>query len=224
MSLKILDNPADGAQPATRQELVEAAAEVFAQRGFRSASVREICERAGANVAAVNYHFGDKESLYGEVLKYALRCARMKHPPDMGLRPNATGAEQLKAFVLSFLLRIFDEGPQSWHGKLMLREMVEPTRALDALVEEEIRPLSDRLTAIVRGLLARGASEDMVRRCSMSVVSQVLFYHHCQPVILRLFSKMKFGPAEIESLAEHITRFSLTALQQMATERKPSRR
>ena len=47
----------------TRQRVLEAAGEVFAERGFRAATVREICQRAKANLAAVNYHFGDKERL-----------------------------------------------------------------------------------------------------------------------------------------------------------------
>jgi AcrR family transcriptional regulator len=47
----------------TREALLEAAAQVFAELGFRAATVREICQRARANIASVNYHFGDKENL-----------------------------------------------------------------------------------------------------------------------------------------------------------------
>ena len=150
------NDPSDEASPAaTRQVLLEAAVVVFAERGFRAASVREICQRAAVNVAAVNYHFGDKESLYAEALTFALHCAHAKYPADLGLAPGATPAERLYAFVHSFLLRIFDEGRAAWHGKMMSREMIEPTAALDGLVQAEIRPMSEQLSRIIRDLLGR---------------------------------------------------------------------
>src|SRR5262245_8855220 len=109
----------DLANLETRQRLLEAAGEVFADVGFRNATVRDICQRARANVAAVNYHFGDKESLYAEVLRYAFRFAMEKYPPSMGLAADATVEQRLHAFVKSFLLRILDVGRSSWAGKLM---------------------------------------------------------------------------------------------------------
>src|SRR3712207_5289373 len=104
-------------QDPTRQRLLEAAGEVFAEAGFRAATVREICTRAGANVAAVNYHFGDKERLYTEVLKYAHRCAIVKYPPGMGLAPEAPAEQRLRGFVMSFLSRMLDDGRPAWHAK-----------------------------------------------------------------------------------------------------------
>src|SRR2546426_9063981 len=111
----------------TRQRLLEAAGEVFAAQGFRTATVREICRRARANLAAVNYHFGDKERLYGAVLQYTLRYALQKYPPTLGLSVVATAEERLQAFIRSFLLRLLDDGLPAWHGKLMAHEIAEPT-------------------------------------------------------------------------------------------------
>ncbi|MBI4325205.1 MAG: CerR family C-terminal domain-containing protein [Chloroflexi bacterium] len=206
----------EAAHAETRQRLLEAAGEVFAEVGFRAATVREICQRAGANVAAVNYHFGDKQRLYLEVLRYSYRLALEKFPLESGLPAGAPAEERLRAFVRSFLLRIFDKGRFAWRGRLISREMVDPTGALDALVQEEIRPQAEALSSIVRQLAGDAASEEFIRSCGYSIVSQCVFYHHCQPVICRLFPEQRFDRQEIERLAGHITRFSLAALQQLA--------
>lgn len=203
-------------QAATRQSLLEAACEVFAEVGFRSATVREICQRAGANIAAVNYHFGDKERLYLEALRFAQGCAAEKYPTDLGVSQDAAPEVKLRAFVRSFLLRIFDEGQIAWYGKIMAREMIEPTAALDALIEEKFRPQATQLTHIIRDILGSEATPETVRLSTFSVVSQCCFYHHCRPVVSRLFPQQKFSPSEIEKLADHITQFSISALKQMA--------
>src|SRR5580692_3171625 len=144
-----LATPETESHAATRRYLLEAAAEVFAEVGFRAATVRQICLRAGANIAAVNYHFGDKEKLYRAVLQETFQASVKKYPADFGLPPKATPEQRLRAFIQSFLLRIFSEGPSARHGKLMAREMIEPTGALDAIVKDEIRPMSDVLNSIV---------------------------------------------------------------------------
>ncbi len=177
--------------------------------------MRAICELAGANIAAVNYHFGDKEKLYLEVLRFTQEQALEKYPTDLGLRKEASAQLRLKAFICSFLFRIFDEGPIAWHGKLMSREMIEPSAALDALVKEKIRPQAAQLSAIIRELLGPGAKPQQVQLCGLSVVSQCLFYHHCRPVVSRLFPEQKFSRPDIEDLAEHIASFSLAAMKQL---------
>jgi len=211
-----LATPATESHAATRRHLLAAAAEVFAEVGFRAATVREICQRAGANIAAVNYHFGDKETLYRAVLKTTLQSAIAKYPPDFGLPARATPEQRLRVFIRSFLLRIFSKGTSAQHGKLMAREMIEPTGALDAIVKEEIRPMSVVLLSIVGDLLGPKANEQTKHLCATSVVSQVMFYHHCRPVVMLLFPEMKFDEAAIEHLTAHITRFSLAAIKQIA--------
>ena len=202
-------------QAVTRRNLLDAAAEVFAEVGFRNATVREICQRAGANVAAINYHFGDKEKLYLEVLRRSQEQAFQKFPPDYGVEPGASAEQKLRAFVRSFLLRIFDEGCTAHHGKMMSREMIDPTTALDALIEEKIRPQAMQLASIVRELVGPQVEDETVRLCAMSIVSQCVFHHHCRPVVSRLFPGQKFTSADAERLADHITRFSLGALKEI---------
>jgi AcrR family transcriptional regulator len=205
----------------TRQRLLEAAGEIFAEQGFQNATVRDICQRAGANIAAVNYHFGDKEGLYTAVLRYAHQCATEKYSPEMEFasKRDVPAEQRLHRFVRSFLRHIFDEGQPAWHGKLMSREMMEPTPALEVLVEEEIRPRAELLEEIVRELLGRRTISEQVRLCVRSIIGQCLFYHHARPVIMRLDPQQQFGPHDIERVADHVTQFSLAALQQLAGEK-----
>jgi AcrR family transcriptional regulator len=208
----------------TRQALLQAAGEVFASAGYRHATVREICRRASANVAAVNYHFGGKAGLYSEVVARSYEQTLKKYPPDFGLPTSATPEQRLRAYVHSFLLRIFDQGPHAVHGKLLSREMIEPSGVLDTLVQERFKPMSRQLAGIVAPLLGCGPEDPLTRACCLSVVGQVLFYHHCQPVLRRLYPEARFGLEEIEHLAGHITRFSLAAFAGMAGDgrRKPA--
>lgn len=199
----------------TKERLLEAAGAVFAERGFRQATVREICQRAGANLASVNYHFGDKERLYADTLKYGAHVTLAKFPPDAGLRKGAPPEEALHAFVLSFLRRFLEMGAPGWHGKLCAREMLEPTAALDDLVREVIAPLSRRLHEIVQALLGPDVSEGRVRLAQLSVVGQCLLYHHQRPILERLFGPRAMTGREVERLARHITDFSLGALEHL---------
>ena len=195
----------------TRQRLLEAGGEVFAEHGFSDATVREICDKASANVAAVHYHFGDKEQLYQAVFDYARSCAE-QHPEEP-VALDASAEQHLHAFIRTILGRFFDEGRPAWLSKLVAQEMIEPTKVLDTLVNERIRPNHERLKAIARELIGAEVDDELLRQLAFSIAGQYLFYFYYQPIIARLYPDWKFGPQEIDRLAEHITKFSLAALK-----------
>jgi AcrR family transcriptional regulator len=199
----------------TQKRLLEAAGEVFAEQGFHNATVREICQRARANVAAVNYHFGDKEGLYAAVIEYAHTRALEKYPLTQADCEDIPAAQRLHTFIQHIVFSLFDEGEPAWRSKLMAREMIEPTAALDAMVEKIIRPTAQRLEAIVRELLGPVTTDEQVRLSQLSIIGQCLHHRNAQPVIQRLFPLQRYGPEEVKVLADHITRFSLSALQGM---------
>ena len=100
--------------------------------------------------------------------------------------------------------------------KLMAWEMIEPTPALNSLVANIIRPMEQRLRSIVRDLLGPAAVDEQIRLCQLSIIGQCLHHRHAQPVIHRLFPDQQYGPGNLQKLADHITRFSLMALQGLA--------
>ncbi len=197
----------------TRRRLLDAAGEVFADRGFEQATVREICRKAGANVAAVNYHFGNKQKLYTAVFDYSQTWADNQiHLPAA---TDTSAEDRLREFVRQFLRRLLDPGRPSWHDRLMAREMNEPTEALKTLVDDEIRPRLTVLQGIVREL-AGEIPPRVMAKCAASVVGQMLHYHFARPV-LKLVSPIYADLEEhIEELADHVTRFSLAGIAAMS--------
>ncbi|MDQ7833902.1 MAG: CerR family C-terminal domain-containing protein [Humidesulfovibrio sp.] len=202
----------------TKRRLLDAAGEVFSRQGYKAATVRTICRMAGANVAAVHYHFGGKEGLYSALLSEAFETGLRRYPPDMGLPADAPAEARLYAFIHSFLLRMLGEGKSAWCGKLMDREMRDPTPALDSLVQRHILPLSEQLRGIVAQLLGNGAEPDapQTRLCAMSIAGQCQYVFRSKAIIDRLAPEMRFDEAGIRALAGHITRFSLCALKNFA--------
>ncbi len=206
----------DPSSPGTRERLIEAAGRVFADRGFGHATVREICAKAGANLAAVNYHFRDKEGLYSAVIAQAQvghgAMGRVRSETLAGATPE----DRLRAFILNYMLRLFDENRPSWNGTLIAREMIEPTAALDDVVANTIRPRFQFLSSLVREILGNAASEDRVRLAAASVIGQCLIYAHCRPVMDRLFDDERYDRRRTEQRAGHIAEFSIAALRSMA--------
>ncbi len=201
----------------TKSRILEAAGRVFSQRRFQDATVREICAAAGVNVAAVNYHFGDKKRLYLATLRHWQQYAFEKYPLGRAADPAFPPEERLREFVVQFLRRVFDEGEASYFAKLMVRELVEPTEGLDVMVEEAARPTSHVLLRIIRELIGQGAPEMTVRLCAASVVGQSIFFFVQRPLIQRLFSNETWDRTKTEMIAEHITGFSVAAMKALAS-------
>jgi len=199
-----------------RQRLLEAAGKVFAEKGYHGATVREICRLANVNIATVNYYFRSKKNLYREVYRYAYKLAFTRYPPDQGLfDPDLPIEDRLKDFTLTYLRRIFDPGKPAWASKLTARELLEPSEAIDDLVDE-IRPLTRMLIALLARELGPAATDENVRWCLMSIWGQCVFYNNNRPLAERLFPEQKFGEEQLKKLSEHITRFSLDAIRARA--------
>ncbi len=198
----------------TRQKLLEAATEIFARKGFRSTRVAEICKLAGANVAAVNYHFGSKVALYAQVWREAFAEAAKALPIDGGVDPRARPADRLKGFIRSMVCRILRHG-QSGSGRLLLGEMSQPTPEIARIRHACIEPIQDHLRRIVAELLETDPAGRHCDLAMMSILNQMLaigFRAGRKPPIL---GGGTFDDSEIEELIEHLCRFSLGGLSEI---------
>ncbi len=208
----------------TKRRLIEAAGEVFAIHGFRAATIREICKRANASVSAVNYHFGDKESLYEAVFDYSHRWAVEKYPHDLSLEINPTPEERLRAFIRAFLLRGLGDGFPTWHAKLLAQETANPSGVLSKLAETVIRPMDEYLEGIIRELLKREdhpheQDDHLIQLCRMNIIGQCIFQLHVRQFTPSPAQKT-LEPRQIAAIADQIYRFSLGGIRAIAAEGK----
>ena len=138
---------------STRKRILDVSGPLFAARGYDGATVREICEAAGANVASVNYHFGDKSKLYLEVVQQAIKSRTEHIPMDGGLPSDAPPEKRLRAFVNAFMRRRFDPTSPSWWGELVGREMRHPTDIARQIVGKNWQQNRQILISVVKELL-----------------------------------------------------------------------
>jgi AcrR family transcriptional regulator len=195
----------------TREFILNAAGRIFAQNGFHATTVRQITREAGVNLAAVNYHFRDKQELYLHVLKRAHHSAAATAVADL----PGPASVRLRAFIHSFIAYLLDPKRPEWHGVLIAREMAKPTLALDRLIDESVRPVKQRVAGIVREILGPGATERQIGLACLSVIGQCLHYVHCREMIARLFPKGSEIHRDVDGLAEHIYQFSFAGLKAM---------
>jgi AcrR family transcriptional regulator len=198
----------------TRDKLLGAAGQVFAERGYHSATIREICRRAGANVAAVNYTFGDKMGLYTEVLQHSVRAAQtpaMRAALEPGLPPEDT----VRGVIRARLQSLCRGARPDWQLRLVLHEFSRPTSAMANVVDEGIRPVYDRLRKAVGEIIGLPPDHETTRLSVNSIVGQILFYTFSQPVLARLQPELKLTPDQLDRIADHIADFSFAYLKKV---------
>jgi AcrR family transcriptional regulator len=202
---------------ATRSRLIDAATVEFAERGFGGARIREIVARAGTNLAAVNYHFGGKEALYAAVLEHHAQRTIAAHPTHLAAGFGALPPERrLELFIRGLLLRVLDDDPSAMFTRLIAREMLDPTPALDGLANAFVRPQALALCEIVGEIAGMGPASAAVQRCAVSIVSQCMNLHFQRHVLRRVFPDLPLTLDALDGLVRHILVFSLDGLRAAA--------
>ena len=199
------------ASDPTREKLLDVAGRVFADRGYQAATVREICVRAGANVAAVNYHFGDKLGLYAEVLQESVRAAQVEAIQN-ALDQNAPPEDILRAVIRARLRGVWRGDLPDWHFRILAHELAQPTPALRQLINKVAQPIFKRLLELIGGMIGLPPNDDKTRLCAISVMGQILAYVFAGPLLAGVRPGLKMTPDQVERIADHIADFSLSYL------------
>jgi hypothetical protein len=130
---------------------------------------------------------------------------------------EGTPAEtKLADFIATFFRRVLTGPDDTWHTKLVMREMANPTAACAELVQSSIRPQFEILLAILRELLPAGVSAQRLQLTAFSVVGQCLFYHFADPVVRNLLTSEEYSELDVAMLAQHVLDFSLSSIDRQA--------
>ncbi|NMC19196.1 MAG: CerR family C-terminal domain-containing protein [Thermogutta sp.] len=198
----------------TRGRLLLAAGELFAERGFDRASARDICDRAGVNVAAINYYFGGKEALYVEAVKAAAPLFRPEAVFDRQKRdPDQCDPKQLLADYIRIMLEhMMGQDTPSWKIKLIMREMLDPTPACDAFFRQHVLNNFHALLGILERLVPEGVPEHRKYQIALSIVGQCTYYPAAGRLLEEIIPDSLRPQFTVEHIVRHITEFVFSAL------------
>ena len=219
MPRAVVRKHASGIHEATHERLLRVARRLFAARGFQGVTVRDISREAGANVAAVGYHFGDKLQLYRAVVLTELERMREQlaaEPAPAGL----SAQERIRHYVHASLPRMVQpEAHAEWFQRLIRHEMAQPTPIADEIAEQTYRPRVRYLAQLVAELLACAPDDVRVQHSVFSIQAQCMFY------VRDSFRRVVFAdwppqtPEQVRAAAEHIVEFSLAGIAALARRR-----
>ena len=197
----------------TKTRIIEAAIEVFLEKGYAAATIRDICARAEANVAGVNYHFGSKDCLYVAALERILASCREGYPLTEGLAEASSPEERLRRYIRNLMrLVVPEDAEHARRSTLLWRELDNPSPSFLAIAERAMRPFKDLLDEIIMNIVGLIGLET-TRLCAASIIGQCYFYARNRAVFEQLFPEKKHNPHVAKTLAEHIYQFSLAGLE-----------
>jgi AcrR family transcriptional regulator len=203
--------------------LLQAGRKIFAEHGRENATIRDICNQAGANVAAVNYHYGGKERLYVAILQDYIQRENERHPRDEGITPESSPKERLRAYLRSFLLQTLGDGDpvDDRLGKLVTQEFIEPSQYFGEIFERHCRPTHNLLLDILRQMLP-GHDELTVSRCASSIIGQCVLFDFAKEAISRMNPELVLQAGNIEGITDFIMEFSLGGIEKIKAARQES--
>ncbi len=196
-----------------RNHLLNTAGPIFADHGYRGATVRDICAAAGVNVAAVNYYFGDKRQLYVATVRRAHQL-RAEEVPMPVWSPHMAASSKLRSFVATLMERMLGRRGAAWPTRLMLREVLNPTEACRALVEDYFRPQIDLLLSILDDMIPAGVPLSRRYQIVFSIIGQCQFYRIAGDVVPMLVGGERLDQDfQTRQLAGHIADLMCAALE-----------
>lgn len=212
-------------RPGTRSELLEAAGQVFAERGFDRATGREICARAGVNPAAINYYFGGMEGLYAAVIEEAHGRLLTFEKLTSAIEGKADAKAKLQAIIELAIDLLAGPISSSWVLRVFGREIVAPSAAIEALIEKQGIPKARILISIVAELMGLPEHDPaVVRGCFTLIAPCALLLVAERQSLQRVLPGLEPGRENARAWTRHLLHYALAGLAAVANDARGSHR
>lgn len=195
-----------------RQKILDAAGELFSQKGFRGTSIREITERANCNIASVNYYFHGKENLYIEIFRHHMNTIRNQRIDAiqnlLSEKGNTTTLEELiDRFSTAFLEPFLKKGSGQRLMELMMRERYDPHLPPHMFVEEIIQPVKTIMKDALLQVCSK-LNKTEAELCIHSIVGQLVHIIQAQE-LFKGMDKTTVPVLDLPKAVEHVVKFSV---------------
>jgi len=198
---------------STREQLLEIAGQVFAEKGFAAATGKEICKRSGANAAAVVYHFGGMENLYAAVLQEARSRLAPSEQLAAVVAAQTDPQAKLSAFIGLLVRRLSGPDSSTWAARLISREVIAPSAIFDEIRNKEMRARASVLQSIVIELTGLPADHPGVARSCINIMAPIGILLLISPQRFeRIFPGLSFAPEAVEETTRHMVQYALAGL------------
>ncbi len=197
----------------TKERILQAASNVFCEKGFDNTTVRDICTEADANVAAVNYHFGDKKKLYRKVLTSWLHECISDGAHTKGVTQETSAEERLRIYIraeINFLGTHNDQDDiMLKRTRLLLREITnedhDPSTFQSHLEHEE-----KILHPIIRQLVGPLENEQIFQQACIAATGMIT---HDFIMSIHDPSQRLNSEEQLEARANFLTTYALGGLK-----------
>ena len=200
-------------QLSTRQGLLEAAGQVFAEKGYERTTAKEICKRAGANAAAVNYHFGGIEPLYAAVLDEARRRVFSAQAIARAVEGKRDPREQLEAAIGVIVRALLSPATASWPVRIFGRDLISLSPTADALKEKFALPRARLMRRLVGRVMKLPDDDPRVATACFSLMAPICTLILADRRMLqRALPGLGLSAGDSETLVRRLVRYALAGL------------
>ena len=208
----------------TKERMLRSASLIFGKKGFKDATIRMIAQAAQVNIAAINYHFQGKKGLYEAVLEDVFHTGFTRFPATLNVAADADPEQRLRAFIRGMFYRLQSRkgwGGMSGQGRLIARELLDPSPAFSVILDKYVKPHKDLLLTIIVDIMQTKPDPDKLTTCAVSIIGQCIYYALASTVIRKVFADATPIEENLDQLADSVWLFSLGGIARIKEEFLP---